>query len=812
MRKKIKVSVIVPVYNTEMYLHKCLDSLVNQTLKEIEIIVVNDGTKDNSQAIIDEFSKKYPDKVFSYIKPNGGLSSARNYGVAKAHGEFLGFVDSDDYVNLDMYELMYDKATKTSSDIVVCGMKSIYENEDYMNFVQTDNKFGYSLSESPDLMLYSRSYACNKIYSRKMWNEHKCEFPNQWFEDSALIYNVLYYAKKIEVVKKPLYNYLRTNENSIVNTINPKIFDIFKSCDSLLNFYRDKGEALYQNACNLCLSHIAARFSYFKNSKDYEIMRQYSKTAKEYLNKNIPDWHRRKYLKALHYYPKFIKKGVKYINNYYRYRFSQLFKPISRFNRRIGRCFMRLVRKVERVLNKDVDISILKDVFEVFNSMNLFSFCQFNTLVRAIKKGKLVSRNISIGLVIDQKDILELKYRLLELGLDLTKDYYYNDKIYEQRYTFDKLNLTLNFYERKDDQFLTYIFYRIRGKKYQPYKMNVVEFKQTAIKKRDFITIDGIELPIPHNSDVICEKDYGEKFVNNNKMDCLSLNGAEPLKKKTYYRKVRSSNNEREFSEEEKYEYLHKLQQIELQILQEIMRICEKNKITYYLGEGSLLGAVRHKGFIPWDDDIDVLMPRDEYERFLKLAPEQISSQYEVQHSTLIPNYWSPFIKIRYLDNSFFAQQHIAHLTDHNGPLIDIFPVDNVPKKNSLGQMLQALTIKFSRGMLSYKLRTRHPKKLKGYIVCFCSHFFSVKTIHKILSKTFIKYNDENNEYFVNLASYYWYDKQTVPKEWYGKPRMVKFENLKVPIPRESEKLLTSIYGDYLQLPPVENRVIKHHF
>ena len=117
----IKVSVIVPVYNVEAYLERCLDSLVKQTLEEMEIIVVNDGTKDNSQAIIDRYAAAYPQKVISLIKENGGLSDARNYGIPYAHGEYIGFVDSDDYLNVTMYQKLYDRAAETDSDIVVCG-------------------------------------------------------------------------------------------------------------------------------------------------------------------------------------------------------------------------------------------------------------------------------------------------------------------------------------------------------------------------------------------------------------------------------------------------------------------------------------------------------------------------------------------------------------------------------------------------------------------------------------------------------------------------------------------------------------------
>ena len=105
----IKVSVIVPVYNVEDYLARCLDSLVNQTLKEIEIIVVNDGSPDNSQKIIDKYAKKYLN-IKAYKKENGGLSDARNYGIKKANGEYIAFIDSDDFVTTDMYEKMYQKA------------------------------------------------------------------------------------------------------------------------------------------------------------------------------------------------------------------------------------------------------------------------------------------------------------------------------------------------------------------------------------------------------------------------------------------------------------------------------------------------------------------------------------------------------------------------------------------------------------------------------------------------------------------------------------------------------------------------------
>ena len=124
----IKVSVIVPFYNVEKYIEKCLISLVNQTLKEIEIILVNDGSKDKSEKIAKEFEQKYPTKIKYYEKPNGGLGDARNYGIQYAIGEYIAFLDSDDYVEPTMYEEMYKKACNEHSDYVECRYQ-------YLNFL-----------------------------------------------------------------------------------------------------------------------------------------------------------------------------------------------------------------------------------------------------------------------------------------------------------------------------------------------------------------------------------------------------------------------------------------------------------------------------------------------------------------------------------------------------------------------------------------------------------------------------------------------------------------------------------------------------
>ena len=114
------VSVIVPVYNVEKYIDRCLDSLINQTLEDIEIIIVNDGSTDDSEKIIKEYIKKYPQKFIYLKKDNGGLSDARNYAIPYVNGEYLAFLDSDDYIEKETYKKMYELAKKEKSDMVEC--------------------------------------------------------------------------------------------------------------------------------------------------------------------------------------------------------------------------------------------------------------------------------------------------------------------------------------------------------------------------------------------------------------------------------------------------------------------------------------------------------------------------------------------------------------------------------------------------------------------------------------------------------------------------------------------------------------------
>lgn len=221
-----KVSVIVPVYNVEIYLEKCLISLINQRLSDIEIIVVNDGSKDNSQQIIDDFVNRFPEKIKAFTKGNGGLSDARNFGLKHCTGEYIGFVDSDDYVTEDMFAEMYDLAQKHNAEMIICNLQKV---DQFGNVVQKLTQIP-NMPEKIDLgehfsVFSDLSYfACNKIFRADLFKN--TEFKKGiHFEDIQLIPQLLLKCTTIAQTQKFHYQYLDRTD-SITKTHTLKGLDI----------------------------------------------------------------------------------------------------------------------------------------------------------------------------------------------------------------------------------------------------------------------------------------------------------------------------------------------------------------------------------------------------------------------------------------------------------------------------------------------------------------------------------------------------------------------------------------------------------
>ena len=227
----IKVSIIVPFYNVENYIEKCLQSLVNQTLEDVEIILVNDGSQDGTKEIAKQFVEKYPNKIMYLEKENGGLSDARNYAIPYAKGEYIAFLDSDDYIEANMYEEMYNKAKEENLDYVECDFLWEYPDK------SLESK-GKQYSNKKEMFIYTRVVAWNKLIKREIVQENHLEFPRGYrYEDVEFFYKLLPLIHNYGIVQKPFIHYVQ-RENSISNVQNTRTKEIIDVLGHVIDYYK----------------------------------------------------------------------------------------------------------------------------------------------------------------------------------------------------------------------------------------------------------------------------------------------------------------------------------------------------------------------------------------------------------------------------------------------------------------------------------------------------------------------------------------------------------------------------------------------
>lgn len=256
---------------------------------------------------------------------------------------------------------------------------------------------------------------------------------------------------------------------------------------------------------------------------------------------------------------------------------------------------------------------------------------------------------------------------------------------------------------------------------------------------------------------------------------------------------------------------LRKLQLTEAEMLDEIVRICKKHNLQYFLIGGTLLGAVRHKGFIPWDDDLDIAMPREDYEKFQAICVKELDEKYYLHSIDTDPEYWVGFIKIRKKNTVFEPKQDATIDTPYKGVYVDIFPLDNAKRERSIWQDIQAYACK---GLVSFQYRRRHATMITktpiGIVILYpILSLFSIKTISKWISSIMQWNKDKNAKYFVNIGSFIDFHKQTMPKEKFLPSVEVEFEGKKYAAPKDYDYVLNRLYGDYMEIPP-ENKRVTH--
>lgn len=285
-----KVSVIVPVYNVEKYIEKSLDSLINQTLGDIEIIIVNDGSTDNSKELIKKYEEKY--KNITYLeKENGGLSDARNFGMNYAKGEYIAFLDSDDFVDVTIYEKMYNKAVEEKADYVECDFYWSYPNKNKLDK-------GFRYTNKKEMFTYGRVVAWNKLIKKDIIKE---KFPvGLLYEDIEFFYKLLPNIKKFAFVEESLVYYVQ-REESLVNKQDYKTRQIFNIFDNVIDYYKKhnlydeyKAEIEYTYTRILLCSSLKR----VKKIKDKVAKERIFSETWQNLNTKFPDWKKNKYLKT----------------------------------------------------------------------------------------------------------------------------------------------------------------------------------------------------------------------------------------------------------------------------------------------------------------------------------------------------------------------------------------------------------------------------------------------------------------------------------------------------------------------------------
>ncbi len=253
-------------------------------------------------------------------------------------------------------------------------------------------------------------------------------------------------------------------------------------------------------------------------------------------------------------------------------------------------------------------------------------------------------------------------------------------------------------------------------------------------------------------------------------------------------------------------EQLQQLKECERDMLAAFVAVCNKHKIKYFLQGGTLLGAVRHQGFIPWDDDVDVSLPRDEYERFVAVAQRELPSYYFLQTKDTDPEYPNNFAKIRD-SRTTFIETSARKLNINHGAYIDIFPIDYYPDG------FKAKIFEIKKKFLTWRINTAFympemslKSKIATLISCilYPSRRKAIEKREKLFSCVPVSQRVVNN-------SGAWLEKEIIPREWCEESVEMTFEGIKVQGSAKYDEWLTYVYGDYMQLPPEEERK-GHHF
>ena len=269
-----KISVIVPVYNVEQYLERCVDSIINQTYTNLEIILVNDGSTDNSGKLCDELAKK-DERIRVIHKENGGLSDARNRGIEEAESDLVGFIDSDDYIDNDMYEILLKNLNNTDADLSMCALYDVYNNTPE---AQVTNKETWKLSSEQAIKMVMEAKilsvtAVNKLYRKSLFTDLKFEV-GKIAEDAFIMIKLLDKCEKIVATNEKKYYYVHRENSITTQKFSTKFLNVIEAYEQNSNIILEKYPKLKdvaQTRMNWAYFYVLDRLLLDDNYNDKEL-------------------------------------------------------------------------------------------------------------------------------------------------------------------------------------------------------------------------------------------------------------------------------------------------------------------------------------------------------------------------------------------------------------------------------------------------------------------------------------------------------------------------------------------------------------
>ncbi len=317
-----KVSIVVAIYNVEKYVSKCIESILKQTFTDFELLLVNDGSKDGSLAILEKYATT-DSRIKIINKANGGLSDARNVGMKHAQGKYIYFVDGDDFIEDTLLEKCVNQLEKTDSDMVMFDIYQYYLETGKKEIISnpfSEDKI-YSIEDTPSLLTSIKNCAWNKMYKLSLFKDNDIEYPwGYYYEDLGTTYRLLARCKKVSFIREPLYDYLQDRPGNITHQFNFSIYHVLDMVKITLDDYKKLGiyEKYYEELKYLGCINILECLKKTRTVDDEQMTDKFIQVCFWFIKQNWPEYPKCKYPIKREKYdwiymnPKLLKAYLKY--------------------------------------------------------------------------------------------------------------------------------------------------------------------------------------------------------------------------------------------------------------------------------------------------------------------------------------------------------------------------------------------------------------------------------------------------------------------------------------------------------------------